>query len=297
MEKLKGCNNRKRTQENYLGIWRNFNDFLIRLDTKPNLWEERTALFLTYMIDNEAKSSTIKSYKSAIKSILVNDNYEWNESKILLSCLTRACRIKNDIVRTKLPIQKGLMELILFEIERIYINQPYLEILYKAVFALSYYRLLRIGEVAYSDHTIQARNVHIGTNKNKIMFVLYSSKTHGKESRPQKIKIQADTNHSSINRNFCPFNIARNYLKIRGNYKADNEQFFVFSDNSPLKQCNARSVLKSCVKSLGLDYKLYSYHGIRAGRCTDLIQNTQNFEDVKRAGRWRSNTIYKYLKL
>ena len=127
MEGLKSIKHWKGTTANYLGIWRNFNDFIIRLDRKPESWEERTSLFLTFLIEKGAKSATIKLYKSAIKSVLTDDGYVWNEEKILLNCLTKACRMKNDLVRTRLPIKKHLLGLILFELERMFTKQPYLE--------------------------------------------------------------------------------------------------------------------------------------------------------------------------
>ena len=68
-------------------------------------------------------------------------------------------------------------------------NQVYLETLYKAMFAFSYYGLMRIGEITDSEHVLKACHVHSAMNKYKILIVLYSSKTHGTNMRPQKIKI------------------------------------------------------------------------------------------------------------
>ena len=61
LEKLKCNKNREGTKANYLSSWCSFNDFVIRLDTKPKAWEDKTALFLAYMIEHGAKSSTIKA--------------------------------------------------------------------------------------------------------------------------------------------------------------------------------------------------------------------------------------------
>ena len=166
---------------------------MIKLDYKDNLsWEDKTALFGAYLVDGGVQSTTLKSYFSAIKFILKQDGYEWNDKKALLSSLVKGCKITNDSVKIRLPIQKGLLEMVLFEVERIFnngkTNQPYLEILYKAIFCLAYYGMMRVGELTLSPHVLKAKNIHIGNNKDKIMMVLYSSKTHGKESRPQHIK-------------------------------------------------------------------------------------------------------------
>ena len=57
----------------------------------------------------------------------------------------------------------------------------------------AYYRLFRIGEISQSEHVIKACDVHIGTNKKKLMFVVRSSKTHSLGDKPQIVKIKATT--------------------------------------------------------------------------------------------------------
>ena len=113
---------------------------------------------------------------SAIKTTLIDDNYDWDQNKVYLNTLTKACRKLNDTVRTRLPIHKTLLELILFELERLFSAQPYLECMYKALFSLYYYGLFRAGELAYGPHQLKAKNVQIATNKNKLLFILYTSK-------------------------------------------------------------------------------------------------------------------------
>ena len=71
--KLKRERNRSTTREKYYGIWRTFNQFFIKLDRKPDSWEERLVLFIRYLIQDKKKSSTVKSYISAIKSVLKED--------------------------------------------------------------------------------------------------------------------------------------------------------------------------------------------------------------------------------
>ena len=83
----------------------------------PILWEDRTSLFMAYLIDKGVQSSTIKSYVSAIKRTLLNDKYKWKDELILLTSLTKACKLVNDSVRTRLPIHCSLLEMILFELQ------------------------------------------------------------------------------------------------------------------------------------------------------------------------------------
>ena len=86
-----------------------------------------------------------------------------NENKYLLTSLTKACKYMNNTVRMRLPIHKSLLHMLLGRLETTFMDkgQPYLKILYQAMFAASYYRLLRVGEVALGMHTILAKDVHI----------------------------------------------------------------------------------------------------------------------------------------
>ena len=133
----------------------------------------------------------VKTYVSAIKRILIDDGYLWNQQRILLNALTKTCRLVNDKVFTRLPIQCGLLELMLYEFERMFQNsrQFYLDVMYKAIFLLGYYGLMRVGELTLSKHVMKGANVHVALNRRKILIVLYSSKTHTSAMRPQKIRI------------------------------------------------------------------------------------------------------------
>ena len=165
IDKWKAKNTRDSTRKTYHRIWTCFNKFLLRLDRKPEFWEDRVALFAAYLVEQGRQSATIKSYVSAIKNVLKTDGYEWDDSKVLLNCLTKACKLENDKVKTRLPIQVGLLDILLFEIDRIYHNQEFLAIMYKAMFALSYYGLFRVGELASGDHPVKAKDVHVARNK------------------------------------------------------------------------------------------------------------------------------------
>ena len=149
-------------------------------------------------------------------------------------------------------------------------SQPYLEALYMTIFCLGYYGLMRIGELTRSLHVVKAGNIHVGNNKNKIMIVLYSSKTHGKESRPQEIKItevQYNSNRyrQSRTRFFCPFKALRKFIAFRGGFDSAAEQFFIFRDGFNVESKHVRKVLKLLLKRVNLDHKLYDTQSFRFG--------------------------------
>ena len=100
VESLMVKQHRDSTAKNYLSVWRQFHKFVLKLDIKPKLWEDRATLFIGYMIGKGMQLTTVKSYLSAIKKTLVMDGYDWNDNLVLIHSLARACRIVNDTVRT-----------------------------------------------------------------------------------------------------------------------------------------------------------------------------------------------------
>ena len=189
LQRLKSQTTRNTTTKNYHTIWKGFNKFILRLDKIPETWEGRLCLYGAFLVEKGIQSSTLKSYFSAIKKVLVLDGYKFSEEQCLLNSLSKACHLQNDQLRFRLPICHSLLEIILFELERMFPTQYYLEILYKTIIIIAYYGLFRIGELAMSQHSVRACNVNAGKNKNKILIVLYSSKTHLPGTQPQKIKI------------------------------------------------------------------------------------------------------------
>ena len=301
VQKLINQHVRRSTIHTYMGIWDSFNTFLVSLDVLPKSWEARTTLFVAHLIESGKQSSSVKSYVSAIKKLLLLDGYKWKDDEILISSLMRACRLINDRVLARFPIHCNLLEMILFEVERLFSNQGqcYLDCLYKTVFILCYYGMMRVGEISESPHVLKARNVHIAKNKDKILLVLYTSKTYGLNARPQKIKITSnreEKNGNYVHRHFCPFVQLRKYLKMTGNYNDDTEQLFIYRDGSPLTPAKTNSVLKWCISSLGLEAQFYSVHCCRIGRTSDLIKFGYSIEEVKRLGRWKSNAVYRYIR-
>ena len=90
IERLKSQLNQPSMNQHYLAIWCQFNRFVICLNIKPNLWEERTALYVAFLVDEGMQSSIVRSYISAIKRILIDDGYPWEDNKMLLASLTKA---------------------------------------------------------------------------------------------------------------------------------------------------------------------------------------------------------------
>ena len=304
---LQNSKYRKSTKDTYMTVWRKFNEFFVKLDTKPTNWEDRILLFVGYLVQEKRQSATIKNFISAIKAVLSDNNISVNEDRFLLNSLTRACRLHFDTVTVKLSIYKELLLTIISYTGEYFARQgqQYLAILYQAMFATAYYGLFRVGEITFSQHSVKACDVHIADNKRKILFVLRSSKTHNHGHPPQLIKIRNymthDASQSTQNRDhqknlFCPYQLIRNYLSVCRSYIDQKEIFFVFLDRSPVYPHHFTFVLKHILQFTGFDSTKYSSHAFRAGRAGDLLRYGMPVEMIKKLGRWKLNAVYHYFR-
>ena len=225
--------------------------------------------------------------------MLKNDNYNWNDNILMLQTITRGCRIINDTFKERLLIKRHLLEVMLFELGHVFSTQNYLLVTYRALFALAYYGLFRIGELAKGDHPIKACDVHIAQNKMKILIYLRTSKTHGLESRPQKVKICVETRSATLH--FCPFQLLRHYIVMRGDFSDRQEQFFILKGKIPITAEMVRKTLKRVLTAINLNVLSYQSHSFSIGRCCDLLKCGYTVEQIQILGRWRSNAVYKYL--
>ena len=184
-------------------------------------------------------------------------------------------------------------------VDKLYVTnpQPYLAAMYKALFSTAYFGMFRVGELTKSSHTVKARDVHIGINKKKLMFILHSSKTHDEGNKPQLIKIDAVGKVRNVNGpSVCPFQLLQSYVTVRKPYQSDEEQFFVMRDRSPVTAQHFRNTLKRLLKLNKLNSSIYTTSAFRAGRASDLLSMGVSVVTIRKIGCWRSSAIYTYLK-
>ena len=268
------------TKRNYYTIWKIFNRFFIRLDKKPLHWEDRLTLFVGYLVEDGKQSSTVKSYISAIRAVLAENSITLNENHFLLSSLMKACKLVNDQIRAQHPM---------------------------------YFGLFRIGELTSGEHPVKVCDVHLAYNKKTILFILWTSKTHWKNSKPQEIKIRSYQQHertqkkvkstgkSNLDHNSlqfpCPYQLLHTYISRRPPYHSNSEAFFVFSNRTPVKPIHVMACLRTMIIQAGFKHlELYTVHGLRSGHACDLLKLGIPIESIKRIGRWRSNAVYRYLR-
>lgn len=300
VERISNDGIQQSTKEMYHSVWCNFNRFLLCFDDLPTSWEDKLVLFATFLADIGTASATVASYMSAIRYVLRQDGVQIDNSSCKLSAIIRACKLHNDVVSVRLPIGLNLLNLILKEMERDFMDkgQPYLSALYRAITVSGYYGLMRVSELVGKQALITNDvNMSKNVNKRKIKFLLRSSKTHHKGNAPQVIAFQPD--QQVMGTSECCYNILTTFSQMRPKRKVvvDNSQYFVFADGSRVTERHFRSVLRKTIARLGLDPLAFNTHALRLGRASTLFKRHLPVDYIRKLGRWKHvSTAFKYFK-
>ena len=86
------------------------------------------------------------------------------------------------------------------------------------------------------------------------------------------------------------------YLTERGDFEEEDDPLFIFKDNRGAKPDQFQRVLHKAIKNIGLDETLYNSHSLCVDRSCDLYKDGMEINTIKKFGRWKSNTVYEYLK-
>lgn len=296
LSKIKGKRLRPKTKKFYRNRWVVFNRFIQQFDVMPDTWEERLHIYAAHLVDNKKQSSTVRTYITAIRQILRLADIEINEDKYLISSLVKACKLENDRLYIRMPIQLPLLKEVLRMTHDYYFmekGQEYLATMLKAMFVMAYFGLLRVSKLTSGEHMIRAPNVRYAKNKGKIIITLFSSKMHSHRDPPQHISISSQPELG----NFCPIKLISEYVELRGNLAInEDDAFFVYQDNIPVTQSQFRACLKKILTKLNVQVDLYDTHGFRAGRACDLHKQGFSFSYIKDVGRWLSDAVKVYIK-
>ena len=81
---------------------------------------------------------------------------------------------------------------------------------------------------------------------------------------------------------FCPFQLLREYTRVRPTFRDNNEQFFMYKDRMPETADSFRKILKKLLKLNRFDEHLYSSHGLHEGRVSNLLEMGISVETIQK---------------
>lgn len=246
--------------------------------------------FLTFHAGLKTSYESIKQYISAIRyyNTVLGDRQPLRLADPRISLAMRAVRKQNRVLHplVRLPITSPML------VELLSDSAGPTNVCFAAGACLGVRGLLRGGEYTVKDvgsRVLRRRDVtFIGDDKMEIF--LSGSKTD-QFGTGVVIKLFRDAAGSTI----CPWSRVKAALDA-AKFKDGDSPLLQNKNGSPYKYTTLLSTLKSKVKKLGYDGKVFGSHSFRIGGATDLARLKFPAHVIRARGRWTSDAFMLYTR-
>ncbi|XP_078322501.1 uncharacterized protein LOC111113080 isoform X1 [Crassostrea virginica] len=195
----------------------------------------------------------------------------------------------------RLPITPQILQQ-LVEALKYTVSGRFNRCLLKAMFTLSFFAFLRVGEVSAKcrsnvKNVIRMENLVLDEPlKNaKYMTLTLRHFKHNDSCRPVCLHIALQKCKS-----ICPVRAMIKYIKARG---SGSGPLFTFDGYSPITQSYFTSELKNTLCYVGLDPKLYKSHSFRIGAASYAFHSKIPEDKIRLMGRWNSSAVRRYFRI
>lgn len=251
------------------------------------LSENRILLFIGYLDLEGYAPSTITTYLSALSYVhKLKGLSDPISSFVVQKALLGSIKLRSSF-DTRLPITIGILNRLVNAVNTT-ISGAYYIALFKSMYLISFFALMRVGEVTKDSKGEVALNVNQVTIFDNYATITIRKFKHNSSQQPFDLILvrQQDIN-------ICPINALINYLRLRGlsdgplfslpNLEPISREFFLKNLNLNLRFC-------------GLDTKVFKSHSFRIGGASYYAELGLSDGQIRLIGRWRSNAFLKYIR-
>lgn len=281
------------TRSNYNRAWdlfqicmSNLNVPFCQIQSLP-VSTEHLLLFIGYLHIEGYAPSTMLTYMSAISYVHKLKGLQDNTTEFVIQkALCGAMKLK-PTSDPRLPITRCILQKMNLAFEQT-VDNPYLRTMFKAMSVVSFFALMRVGEVTTDT------NGEVSINLNQIQLypehvvITINKFKHNLTRKPfELVMVKQDI------RDICPVHCLLEYLKLRGNTPGP---LFCMPDLKPITRDIFIKNLKIALSFCGLDPTLYKSHSYRIGGASYYAEIGLSDEQIRLIGRWKTNAFRKYIR-
>ena len=243
-------------------------------------------VFLTYLRIRGFAPATITTYVSAIGYIHKINGFEDPTSRFIVQKTLASINRLYSSSDSRLPITQFILFRLLQAMDKV-ITLPYHIALIRAMLAVAFYGLLRIGEISRQKNGVVCINLNqVKIFDDRIVITIQNFK-HNKDNQPFDIVLHKQKSLA------CPYELLLNYLAVRG---SNPGPLFSFIDGKGVTRNFFNSKLKLGLEFIGLDVTRYKSHSLRIGGASYLSGLGLSDLQIKIMGRWRSDAFLRYIR-
>ena len=249
-------------------------------------------LFISYCFELGYAPSTISTYLSGISFHHKIKNFKDPTSAFVVKKLMEGCRRTRKQVDLRAPITGAILRRICNVLPNV-CNSPYECSLFKAAYLVSYFGLMRVSEVVFTNQLHEDRplfnsDIQVMKGSKALRITIRFSKTN-QRGPPTTLRIPASGDPT-----LCIVAAVLDYIRYR---PMGPKYFFCHANGYPLTRSQFSGVLAKTMRSLGLPTQIYTAHSFRIGRASVLAAQGISNEVIKRLGRWKSDVFERYIRL
>lgn len=282
------------SQEAYRKAWEAYEVFAKKhTQAYDSITPASLMMYMAHQSQQGKKPSTIIPSVSAIRYMAKLKGYDDPYDHLVKLALTGLAKQQVDCdarMPITLPILKKLISVVP-ALTGSTLSTP----LYQAMMALSFFAMLRIGEMT-TTATRQHGSKPMGLQFSDVNFqpdgksvtVRFFFYKHSTGNRPFVLNIGNQSDPK-----ICPVRLIRKYFCLRG--KAPGP-LFLGRDGNPVTPNQFRTFLKSALMTIKLDPSVYKPHSFRIGAASWCSHLGYSDQEIRQMGRWKSMAFTKYIR-
>ena len=246
--------------------------------------------FIAYCHAHGCKYSTILTRVSAISYINQLNGFKNPSNCFMIKQILRGCKRSGISSDQRKPFLLSHLKSLITVCDKVF-KSKHNKALFKAMFAVAFFALLRISEMTRTrntKHAILTTNVSFEAVDNQFKACSIILPHYKHSSHPTVIQLAKQTNLS-----VCPILLLQQYLHLKTTRKG---YLFTRHNKRPVSDKYFRAGLRKCIKSLKWNVNHYTSHSFRIGGATHAQLQQQSDSTIQQLGRWKSNAFRKYLR-
>ena len=248
---------------------------------------DQVATYVAYLHDEGYAPTSIISYTSALGYIHRLRGHSDPTSSVLVQKLLAGAVKLTPPTPPRLPITLVILHRLLKAVD-IHINHYYHKPLLKAMFLISFYGLMRMGEVSMYKHGLVPLQMdQLQISKDKLVISITHFKYNSKLT-PVDIIFPRHQDPQ-----FCPVVHLSTYLLLRGFQPGP---IFAYPSLAPVHRSFYSGKLCFLLKSIGCDVSRYQSHSFRIGGASYFAELGYTDSQIRLLGRWETNSFIKYIR-
>jgi len=244
-------------------------------------------LFIGYLHLGGYAPASITSYVCAIGYAHKIKSVPDPTSSFIVQRVLAAANKLNPTTDNRLPITVDILKNIISSTDTV-VSNSYNRSLLKAMFLVSFFGLLRVGEIT-SDTAAQAV-ITLGqlTFHTQHAIINISRFKHNKSGQPFQVVLNRQAEGI-----LCPVQALQVYCSLRG---TNTGPLFCFPGLRPIPRSFYTTKLRNLLGFCGLSHTLYKSHSFRIGAASFYAALGFSDEQIRMLGRWKSNAFRKYIR-